>query len=393
MKLSSGAKTVLYILHKNGFDAYVVGGCVRDALRGKEPHDFDVTTNALPEEISRCFCDFRTVDTGIVHGTVVVVVDKENIEVTTFRIDGEYTDNRRPDSVSFTNELRHDLSRRDFTVNAMAYNEKTGVVDYFGGKDDLKEQIIRCVGDPVKRFNEDALRIMRAIRFSSVLCFEIEENTANALFSEKELLKNISVERIFSELKLLLMGENAQSVLTNFFSVIKVILTTADADCVNCIKRAPSDIFIRLALLLYGDENAGKTVLQSLHSDNKTIKNVFELLFFRNADINGEIPLRRLISRIGTEQTKRLLHMKYAKGEFDFDDLKTLLTLTDRTALDGCFLLKELAVSGKDIMNLGFKGEETGKILSCLLEKVIDKKLPNDKETLTEYIKSKNCKI
>lgn len=387
MKLSSGAKTVLDILHKNGFDAYVVGGCVRDALRGKEPHDFDVTTNALPEEISRCFCDFRTVDTGIVHGTVVVVVDKENIEVTTFRIDGEYTDNRRPDTVSFTNELRHDLSRRDFTVNAMAYNEKTGVVDYFGGKDDLKEQIIRCVGNPVKRFNEDALRIMRAIRFSSVLCFRIEENTANAVFSEKELLKNISVERVFSELKLLLLGQNAESVLKNFFPVIKVILPTADADCVNCIKKAPLDIFIRLALLLYGDESAGKAVLHSLHSDNKTIKNVFELLSFRDGDINGEIPLRRLIFKIGEEQTKRLLHMKYAKGEIDCDDLETLLTLADRTALDGCFSLKELAVDGKDIMNLGFIGEETGKILNDLLEKVVDKKLPNDKKTLTEYIK------
>lgn len=386
MILSFGAKTVLDVLHKNGYDAYIVGGCVRDALRGITPHDFDVTTNAHPKEISDCFSDFRTINTGVRHGTVIVVVEKENIEVTTFRIDGEYTDNRRPDSVIFTDDLKNDLSRRDFTINAMAYSEEIGIVDRFGGQEDLEKKIIRCVGDPVKRFSEDALRIMRAIRFSSVLGFDIEENTANAVLSEKDLLKNISVERIFSELKLLIPGQNAKKVLSNYLSVIKTIIPTVNDNCTESIGRAPTDIFVRLALLLYGDEKIAEAQLRSLHSDNKTIKTVCELLSCRNADTNSETAIRRLIFKIGEEQTKRLLHMKYALSEIDGDDLETLLTLTKRTACDGCYSMKDLKVNGRDIMNLGFKGEETGNILNDLLKQVVDKKLPNDKEKLIEYV-------
>ncbi len=388
MILSSGAKTVLGELHKNGFEAYIVGGCVRDSLMGITPHDFDVTTNALPEEISHCFSEYRTVNTGIRHGTVIVVVDGENIEVTTFRIDGEYTDNRRPSSVSFTDSLVDDLSRRDFTVNAMAYCEQTGIVDCFGGKEDIEKKLIRCVGDPVKRFGEDALRIMRAIRFSSVLGFGIEEKTSDAVTSLKDLLKNISVERIFSELKLLLMGKNAEEVLRKYLSVLKAPISCVCEKCHDSFKNAPYDIFVRLSLFLYGDPDDAVNQLRALHSDNRIIKNVGELLSFRNSEILGEIFIRRLILGIGEEQTKRLLYIRYARSEIDNNDLDFLLSLTERAASEGCFSLKNLKINGKDLLSLGISGEKTGIILNTLLRKVAEKELPNDREALKEYILS-----
>lgn len=388
MILSSGAKTVLGELHKNGFEAYIVGGCVRDSLMGITPHDFDVTTNALPEEISHCFSEYRTVNTGIRHGTVIVVVDGENIEVTTFRIDGEYTDNRRPSSVSFTDSLVDDLSRRDFTVNAMAYCEQTGIVDCFGGKEDIEKKLIRCVGDPVKRFGEDALRIMRAIRFSSVLGFDIEEKTSDAVTSLKDLLKNISVERIFSELKLLLMGKNAEEVLRKYLSVLKAPISCVCEKCHDSFKNAPYDIFVRLSLFLYGDPDDAVNQLRALHSDNRIIKNVGELLSFRNSEILGEVFIRRLILGIGEEQTKRLLYIRYARSEIDNNDLDFLLSLTERAASEGCFSLKNLKINGKDLLSLGISGEKTGIILNTLLRKVAEKELPNDREALKEYILS-----
>ena len=386
MILSSGAKTVLGELHKNGFEAYIVGGCVRDSLMGKTPHDFDVTTSALPDEISRCFCGYKTVNTGIRHGTVIVVADGENIEVTTFRIDGKYTDNRRPDSVNFTKNLADDLSRRDFTVNAMAYCEQTGVVDCFGGKEDIGRRIIRCVGNPEKRFSEDALRIMRAIRFSSVLGFCIEENTANAVKALKELLCNISAERIFSELKLLLMGENAEKVLREYLSVLNIPIKNVCEDCPDSIKNAPYDIFVRLSLFLYGNPDDAVCQLRALHSDNKTVKNVGELLTFRNSDVLGEVFIRRLILSIGEEQTKRLLHIKYARNEIDGNDLDFLIALTERAASEGCFSLKDLKINGKDLLSLGISGEKTGIILNAVLRKVAEKELPNEREALKRFV-------
>ena len=220
MDMPKNVDTAIGLLQSAGFEAYAVGGCVRDTLLGKTPNDWDITSSASPEEIKAVFADFHCIDTGIKHGTVTVIADGEPLEITTFRLDGEYEDNRHPKSVTFTSVLGEDLGRRDFTVNAMAYSRKTGTVDLFGGRDDLKNGIIRCVGDPDRRFNEDALRILRALRFASTLDFEIEPLTAQSLINNRALLGNISEERIAKELIKLVCGKGARRILTDFAPVL-----------------------------------------------------------------------------------------------------------------------------------------------------------------------------
>ena len=203
------------LLESNGYSAYTVGGCVRDSVMGRAPNDWDMTTSAAPDETREVFKDFHTVATGIKHGTVTVLIDSEPVEITTMRVDGKYSDNRHPESVSFTKRIEDDLSRRDFTVNAMAYNPKTGVVDPFGGQNDIKNKIIRCVGNPDTRFGEDALRILRAIRFSSVLGFDIDKKTSQSIIGNRSLLQNISKERIRVELIKMLCGQNVEKILAD----------------------------------------------------------------------------------------------------------------------------------------------------------------------------------
>ena len=223
-ELSEGAKKVIEMLEEAGYEAFAVGGCVRDSLLGKKPFDFDVTTSASPEEMKEVFRNEHVIETGIKHGTLTVLINKEPVETTSFRVEKGYSDNRRPEKVEFVRSLSEDLSRRDFTINALAYNEKTGIVDLFGGISDLEHGTVRCVGNPDKRFNEDALRIMRALRFASVLGFEIEEETAASIKRNCGLLNNISSERISSELSKLLCGKNAAKILLEhpepFFVII-----------------------------------------------------------------------------------------------------------------------------------------------------------------------------
>lgn len=224
IEMPQGAKKILDTLGRNGFEAYIVGGCVRDSLLGSKPNDWDITTNALPEQIAACFPEHTLVLNGIRHGTVGIVEDGVLFEATTYRVDGTYSDNRRPDSVAFTPRLEEDLCRRDFTVNAMAYNERDGLIDCFGGRSDLNKRLIRCVGEPEKRFEEDALRILRALRFASKLDFAIEKKTANAVLKEKDRLLNIANERIAKELLSLLCGQGAGRVLREFPQVFFVFL-------------------------------------------------------------------------------------------------------------------------------------------------------------------------
>ena len=224
MDMPKNVDTAINLLQSAGFEAYAVGGCVRDSLLGKTPNDWDITTSAKPENMKSVFADFHCIDTGIKHGTVTVVIDGEPLEITTFRLDGEYEDNRHPKSVTFTSNLGADLGRRDFTVNAMAYSNKPGTVDLFGGQNDLKNKIIRCVGDPDRRFNEDALRILRALRFASALDFEIEEKTAQSLLKNCALLGNISEERIAKELLKLVCGKGAKRILTDLAPVLFELL-------------------------------------------------------------------------------------------------------------------------------------------------------------------------
>ena len=224
IKIPPQVNRATQILQSDGHSAYVVGGAVRDMLMGKAAHDWDITTSALPEETLKAFADFRTIETGLKHGTVTVIVDGMSLEITTFRIEGDYSDNRHPDSVDFTDKIEDDLSRRDFTVNAIAYSPEKGFADPFDGQTDIKNKIIRCVGDPDKRFGEDALRILRALRFSSVLGFEIDESTKESIHHNYKLLANISVERVFVEISKLLCGKNAGRILREFEEVFFFIL-------------------------------------------------------------------------------------------------------------------------------------------------------------------------
>ena len=263
----------LEILGKNGYSAYAVGGCVRDSLLGNKPDDWDICTSALPEQTAECFADYRVIPTGVKHGTVTVIVEKP-LEITTFRIDGDYLDNRRPSEVSFTRRLEDDLCRRDFTVNAMALSADGEITDLYGGQEDLNAKLIRCVGYAETRFDEDALRIMRALRFASVLGFEIESETADAIRTKCQLLANIAAERIVKEFTKLLRG-NCADIIFGYSEVIKIFLPIADfsADTVRLIAASPADPLLRLAILLSKSsaEDAEK-MLRKLKYDNCTLK-------------------------------------------------------------------------------------------------------------------------
>ena len=269
INLPKEVKKAIALLEAKGFVAYVVGGCVRDSVMGKEPADWDITTSAKHEQTAQSFKDYRTIETGIKHGTLTVLIDQMPLEITTFRIDGRYSDQRRPDSVSFTQDLKLDLSRRDFTVNALAYSPRTGLVDEFDGLGDIKNKVIRCVGQPDARFQEDALRILRALRFASVLDFEIEKSTAQSLFKNRALLDKISAERIQIELIKLLAGPAVERVLLYFRQVLFQIIPELSASdgfdqqdtekhiftvyehIAHAVSRVKNEPHLRMAMLLH----------------------------------------------------------------------------------------------------------------------------------------------
>ncbi len=434
------AKKAVKVLNDNGFEAFVVGGCVRDGIMKKNANDWDMTTSAEPQQTLDAFKDYRTVPTGIKHGTVTVLIDSHPLEITTYRVDGEYTDNRRPDSVKFTRDIENDLSRRDFTVNAMAYNEQDGLVDLFGGSEDIENKIIRCVGNPDKRFREDALRIMRAIRFASTLGFEIEEKTAESIRKNRHLLKNISSERIRTELEKLLLGDSAEKILTDFSEVIFEIipeLKETENTTQNCpyhiynvwqhivksVAASPKNKYIRLAMLLHDiekpkakttDENgcdhfkghapcSAKTanlILKRLKYDNKTVSVVTDLILHHDDRLyNSPQNIKKHASKFGFEflylldgvSRADILAQNPEKSDRILlcDKYTELLKKTEEENV--CLKISDLAIDGNDLIYLGFKGKEIGKILDFLLENVIDGKIKNEKEELIKL--SKECLI
>lgn len=386
--LPQGAFFVLKRLHDAGYQAYVVGGCVRDTLLGIAPKDWDVCTNALPDEMQRVFADCHVIETGLQHGTLTVMYDHEPYEVTTFRVDGEYTDHRHPDEVIFVGDVRKDLSRRDFTVNAMAWSEETGVVDAFGGQDDLAARLIRCVGNPRKRFDEDALRIMRAMRFASVYGFAIDPDTDAAIHKLKDTLTGVAAERIRVELAKLLCGNGAGDILRAYPDVMQVImppLAAVDWPCtVTAVENAPAAETMRLALLLHQLSPAdAKAVLTSLKPDNFTRDRVLTLVTNQAYDFQ---PTRRslltALSLFGEEVVRQLLIVRHAKGASDVEDLTAVL---DAVLADGvCFAVKDMAVDGRDLMALGARGKAVGECLQHLLTLLIAEALPNEGTALLE---------
>lgn len=380
-------------LEKAGYSAYAVGGCVRDSLMGREPSDWDLTTSAKPEEICAVFRDLKTIPTGIKHGTVTVLSHGGALEITTFRIDGEYTDSRRPDNVKFTDRLSEDLRRRDFTVNAMAYNPKTGIVDLFGGMEDIKRKRIRCVGIPEKRFGEDALRIMRALRFSAVFGFEIESDTAKAVISRRELLGKVAAERLMSEFNKILLSPSPTYVIFEYQAVFAQIMPEIDfskiaAEKLRLLQTAGNELSLRLAVFFDGLCDA-ETAIRTMHRlkyDKKTTSKVRLLLAYSDVKIRSDkVEIKHMIRKTGAKSLRRVLDFRcvVAKNAAERLELsKAKKRLFEVETSGECTSLASLAVRGSDLVSVGIEGRAVGEVLERLLDSVIEGKCENESREL-----------
>lgn len=432
--LPGNVKKVLELLSANGFEAFIVGGCVRDAILGREPNDWDVTTNALPQAVKRIF--HHTVDTGLQHGTVTVLLGGGSFEVTTYRIDGVYEDGRHPSSVTFTPSLSEDLRRRDFTINAMAYNEEQGIVDLFGGQEDLRRGVIRCVGDPDERFDEDALRILRAVRFSAQLGFSIDPKTRGAVRRHAEELQKISVERIRVELMKLLVSDHPGrlrdlyelGLTAQFLPEFDVCMETPQntphhaysvgEHTIRTVENIEADPILRLTMLLHDfgkpdrrlvDKNGkdhfpshparsaemAEDILKRLKFDNKTIERVVNLVRWHDRrPKHTEKSVRRTLWRIGPENFEDYLKVRRAddSGKSDYKKEEKAADILGTERIGRRILeerdpmsVRELAISGKELLELGAKGKEIGAILDGALQLVLKNPEANTREYLLEY--------
>ncbi len=443
ISLPQGATFIIDQLEKAGFEAWVVGGCVRDGLLGLSPHDWDICTSANPEETLAVFAGQRVIETGIKHGTVTVLWNGEPYEVTTYRTEGVYSDSRRPDTVDFVSNVRDDLSRRDFTVNSMSYHPQRGLYDAFGGQDDLNNKIIRCVGDAKTRFDEDALRILRAMRFAATYGFFIDEKTAQALLASKDRLLLIAPERIREELLRLLLGVGAADILRDFAPVLFVFLPELAPmlglnqhnpyhyldvweHTLAAITAAPQDPVLRLAMLLHDagkpacffqDEKGvghfyghpevslkiSKTILERLRFDNQTRKTVEELVLFHDATIPArQKNVLKWLNRIGEERLRQLLPVKRAdaaaqhpnKRQAKLDDIDRLESCINSVLETGLpYRLKDMAITGNDLAAIGVApGKQLGEMLQTLLKRVMEGRLINEKNALLEAALKMNAR-
>lgn len=378
---------VLYILDKLeacGYSADVVGGPVRDYMLGKIPSDFDITTSARPEQTKAVFSDKRTVDTGIKHGTVTLVLDGEPFEITTYRIDGEYKDSRHPDSVSFTSDIALDLSRRDFTVNAMAYSPRRGITDPHGGRDDLRAEILRAVGDPALRFSEDALRIMRCVRFSATLGFSVEEKTREAIFEKMHLVSDVSRERIFTEWRKLLAGKNAYSVLENYRPLLEYVIPNIVGYALP--KRHPFDKAdpISRLLSLYTNSADPASAFFDSAKQLKTDSHLRDLgretlTAISDITLRDERDALRLLMNHGEEVARASVRLGILLGKLP-DGCEELLDLSVSSGKP--YRLSDLAIRGDELCALGARGKRIGETLSTLLLAVISDECENEHDAL-----------
>ena len=414
--IPNAAELIISRLEEHGFEAYVVGGCVRDSIMGIPPHDWDICTSALPEQIIEVFSDLKVIPTGLKHGTVTVVLYGDEYEITTYRIDGEYSDNRHPEAVEFVKDLKLDLMRRDFTINALAYNHKSGIIDYFNGVKDIHNKVIRCVGNPNDRFSEDALRIMRAIRFATRFSFEIEQETRKSLFAHQSLLRNISAERINSELTKTLQHitfETNVSLLVDMMTLLTEVVPEFGGCDIQKISvrllRSISEIEVRLALLFDFDDNDIENVLYRLRFSNYLFKSVTTIVKYGRRIMNDRNQLEIVKESISCNEYDktdyyevRLLHdighklstwsILYTYSFFDKDDndnqdiLRALFLKTIRCEIP--YRLADLHVKGNDLISLGYNGKEIGNVLTTLLDMVMRQTIPNDRDKLIQVAKS-----
>jgi tRNA nucleotidyltransferase (CCA-adding enzyme) len=439
IEIPSGANEIIHSLQNNGYEAFLVGGCVRDSILNRPIHDYDITTSATPDEMMEVFKDKRIIETGLQHGTITILIDGEAYECTTYRIDGNYSDSRRPDSVTFTQSLEEDLKRRDFTINAMAYNDEVGLVDPFNGMEDIKYHKIRCVGRAKDRFSEDALRILRAIRFASQLGFVLEPDTDWNISKMYKNLENISIERINSEFCKIAVSSDfcVQMVLYHevfslFIPEIKSMIKFPQNNpyhvydvwnhTVHAIEYCESDDLVtRLAVFFhdigkphcYQDSEDGirhfkghgrvsadmtDEIMKRLRFDNDTREKVIELVYYHDATFEvGKKYVKRWLNKIGEEQFRRLLNVRRAdiKAQADMNRGTRLQKIDNIGYIleevlqdDECFSLKDLAVNGEDVMDtmLIKSGKEVGYWLNEILTRVIDGRLKNDRENLIYWM-------
>ncbi|MFQ7099204.1 MAG: CCA tRNA nucleotidyltransferase [Lachnospira eligens] len=438
IEIPSGANEIIHSLQNNGYEAFLVGGCVRDSILNRPIHDYDITTSATPDEMMEVFKDKRIIETGLQHGTITILIDGEAYECTTYRIDGNYSDSRRPDSVTFTRSLEEDLKRRDFTINAMAYNDEVGLIDPFNGMKDIKYHKIRCVGRAKDRFSEDALRILRAIRFASQLGFVLESDTDWNISKMYKNLENISIERINSEFCKIAASSGFCVQMVLYYEVFSLFIPEIkdmfgfqqNNPChmydvwnhtVHAIEYCESDDLVtRLAVFFHdigkphcyqdgedgirhfkghGRVSADMTdkIMKRLRFDNDTREKVVELVYYHDATFEmGKKYVKRWLNKIGEEQFGRLLNVRRAdiKAQADINQETRLQKIDNIEYIleevlqdDECFSLKDLAVNGKDLITIGYKpGKEIGEVLNNLLDSVISGEYKNEKEKLLEIV-------
>jgi len=439
--MPEAARQIIDWLEAGGFEAWLVGGCVRDSLLGREVQDWDICTSARPMEIKRCLSRrYKLVETGIQHGTITAVTGQESYEITTYRVDGPYSDHRRPDSVTFVRSLREDLARRDFTINAMAYNERRGLADPFGGREDLEKGILRCVGEPAERFSEDALRILRALRIAAVYGFTIEENTARAARDLRHTLRNISAERIQAELKKLLTGPKAADILREFREIIAVFIPEIEPmfdfeqknpyhvydvweHTLKTIEAAEPSPLVRLTMLLhdiakpksfftdkkgvghfYGHPERGadmaRVILKRLKFDNATLEDVCALVKYHDIPVEPTVKIvRRRLRKIGLRRFELLLKVKEADclgqnpiyREKRLGNIQAVREVLRKVVEENlCYTVAGLAVGGDDLLALGFeRGPAIGQTLEALLDMVIEETIRNEREPLLAEAKNR----
>ena len=445
--IPTGARKIIARLEQHGYEAYIVGGCVRDSLMGKSPSDWDICTSARAEEMMALFEDKRVILTGIQHGTLTILAEDGAYEVTTFRIDGEYLDHRHPKSVAFTRELAEDLSRRDFTINAMAWHPERGLIDLFGGVEDLRDRLVRAVGDPVQRFNEDGLRMLRMVRFATVLDFDYDPATYDAVRKQGHLLQYISKERIQVELNKILLAAHPARGLEDLYTlgmypyIIPMMCHTVGfaqrgghhfldvfEHSLLAVGVIAPELVLRLTMLLHDigkpfvwdsseslsydrfDDHAAVSakfagkILRDLKYDNATRKDVVELIAHHNDILLPDpVNVRRALARLGEVQTRRLVQVKVADliahdlaGEREkilalFAEISDVID--EVVARGDCTSVKALAIGGQDMMALGLSGRAIGQMLNAALELVLEKPEMNTRETLLNWVRGnlENC--
>ena len=436
-KLSKKVTLAMEKLEDAGFEAYLVGGSLRDILMGREVHDFDITSSAKPEEVMEVFSDFKVIPTGLKHGTVTVLVEDEPLEITTFRSESGYSDGRHPDSVSFAKSVEDDLGRRDFTMNAMACRINGELFDLFGGQKDIADKLVRTVGNAKERFSEDGLRILRAIRFAAVLGFEVETDTKDAIHQMGYMIEKVSEERIVSEFNKIMLSKKPSTYLREYKDIICIFIPELEA-CIGfdqknhhhvydvfehtlrVVDNMPPKLSLRLAALFHdiskpfcfeiGSDGEGhfyghaskssemaENILRRLKYDNVTITDVCQLVKYHDHQIeNSDKIIKRMLRRLGEKGFFDLLDLKRADNlgqseEFRYrQDILQELENSARRILDekACFSIKDMAINGSDLIKLGMvQGPEIGEVLEMLLDRVISGEIKNDRQELIACLK------